>query len=105
MKRLCRSSHVCKLEVMLMANFVQPTICRDFANQCRPGTGRKPMKFNTLESAIALFTLASLSYAEAAETSVMSVPHDSNIYTRAATPEDLRRRADDEADAARNIAG
>jgi len=49
------------------------------------------MKFNTLESAVALFTLASLSYAEAADMSVMSVPHDSNIYTRAAIPEDLRR--------------
>ncbi len=48
------------------------------------------MKFNTLESAVALFTLASLSYAEAADTSLMSVPHDSNIYTRPAIPEDLR---------------
>ncbi len=49
------------------------------------------MKFNTLENAVALFTLASLvSYAEAADKSVMSVPHDSNIYTRPAIPEDLR---------------
>src|SRR5215471_9701044 len=48
------------------------------------------MRFNTLENAVALFTLASLSYAEAADTSVMSIPHDSNIYTRPAMPEDLR---------------
>src|SRR6266852_1351998 len=49
------------------------------------------MKFNTLENAVALFTLASLvSYAQAADKSVMSVPHDSNIYTRPAIPEDLR---------------
>ncbi|MGH6849212.1 MAG: hypothetical protein ACREDD_01975 [Methylocella sp.] len=48
------------------------------------------MKFNTLENAVALFTLASLvSYAEAAEKG-MSVPPDSKIYTRPAIPEDFR---------------
>src|ERR1700758_1790769 len=48
------------------------------------------MKFITLETAVALFTLANLSYAEAADDSVKSVPHDSNIYSRRAVPEDLR---------------
>src|SRR5215831_5828242 len=49
------------------------------------------MKFHTVQTTTAFFTLASLvSYAEAADKSAMSVPHDTTIYTRPAIAEDLR---------------